>query len=514
MKKEHISSSYSIWFPICIGLIFRLINIQAPIVGVHSWRQADTAAMARHFALENSPIWLPQIDWAGASKGYVECEFPIFPYIVGQLYKIFGIHEWIGRSLSIFFSLITILLVIRIGSLIFDQASGWWGGLFFALLPLNVYYGRAFQAESLLILASALSIERLLVWGKGRNRTSLFLSWISFCVACLIKLLPIVWLGIPFIVAQLYSEDINEPLTFKEIFRRFSIIFKSIGPFLYGSTAIIITFIWFKYAYSLGQESGLSFLTWEDNSDRIRLDMLMNIKVWLNLFLRIILRNMAIIGFPLVILGLWDCYKKSVGQILWAGLIGMLLTTIFFMGSSSIHEYYQLPLQLFLCPLMGRGWKCLHQLIHSFRMNKLILSIILLLISTISITILTFDYFLVEKTQSKIWMPLATRVRNEVKPESRIVSVTGMDPTFLNLSRRQGWLTSIKDVNQTTIKYWAGKGATHLVGSLNWAESYVRLNHKDSQNFLDNIICKNNDFLICNSTTNSTYFIPINELID
>ena len=69
-----------------------MINIQSPIVGVHSWRQADTAAMARYFALENTSIWLPQIDWSGATKGYVKCEFPLFPYLVGQLYKLFGLH--------------------------------------------------------------------------------------------------------------------------------------------------------------------------------------------------------------------------------------------------------------------------------------------------------------------------------------------------------------------------------------------------------------------------------------
>ena len=97
INKRFPASLFNYNFPLLLGLALRLININAPIVGVHSWRQADTAAMARHFALENTPIWLPQIDWSGSAQGYVESEFPIFPYIVGQLYKIFGIHEWIGR---------------------------------------------------------------------------------------------------------------------------------------------------------------------------------------------------------------------------------------------------------------------------------------------------------------------------------------------------------------------------------------------------------------------------------
>jgi len=132
MKIKSLYSTYPNWLPICLGFILRALNLSAPIVGVHSWRQADTAAMARHFALNNTPIWLPQVDWGGASKGYVECEFPLFPYLIGQAYKLFGINEFIGRFASILFSILTIYIIIRIGSRLIDPISGWWGGLFCA----------------------------------------------------------------------------------------------------------------------------------------------------------------------------------------------------------------------------------------------------------------------------------------------------------------------------------------------------------------------------------------------
>ena len=95
------------WIPISLGIILRSIQVWMPITGIHSWRQADTAAMARHFHLSETPIWLPQIDWGGASAGYVESEFPLFPYLTSQLYQVFGIHEWLGRCVSIFCSGLT-----------------------------------------------------------------------------------------------------------------------------------------------------------------------------------------------------------------------------------------------------------------------------------------------------------------------------------------------------------------------------------------------------------------------
>ena len=131
-----------IWLPITVGVLLRLIQLWMPIVGVHSWRQADTAAMARHFALSDTPIWLPQIDWAGAAEGYVESEFPLFPFLVGRLYQLFGIQEWLGRGLALLCSALTIWLVIRLGRRWFGPQAGWWGGLFFAIAPLGVSPGR------------------------------------------------------------------------------------------------------------------------------------------------------------------------------------------------------------------------------------------------------------------------------------------------------------------------------------------------------------------------------------
>ena len=163
---ELLSKRNPYWLPVIVGLVLRLVNLQVPILGIHSWRQADTAAMARHFAEENTPIWLPQIDWGGASQGYVESEFPLYPYILGKIYQIFGIHEWLGRGLSALFSIITIVLIIRIGERVLDPISGWWGGLFFAIAPLSVYYGRTIQGEALMLMLAAISIDNLLVWKK------------------------------------------------------------------------------------------------------------------------------------------------------------------------------------------------------------------------------------------------------------------------------------------------------------------------------------------------------------
>ncbi len=495
------------WWPVFIGLILRLINLQLPIVGVHSWRQADTAAMARHFALEGSPIWLPEIDWGGAGFGYVESEFPLYPYLLGQIYKFSGVNEWIGRLLSVLFSTLTIFLIIRIGSKLLDSESGWWAGLFFAVSPLSIYYGRTLQAESLMMLLSALSLERMLIWKEELKGFNFLISWLFFSLACLIKVLPFVWLFPAIVAINIchYSRNLKINL-----YRAFS----SPSLYLYFIGSFLLAIAWYSYAYNLGRISGHSFGFWGETSDRSSLIILFDLKIWIDLTIRIIVRNFAVFGFPIFLLGCSQLRNKSASIVLFSGIGGCLIATMIALKASYVHEYYQLPLMLFICPVFGTG---VVRLINLIEENKSVFyklcNYILPLILLTSITIMSFDYWSLERQQAQIWMPLANRIRNNLPDRSRIVSVTGHDPTLLNLSRRRGWLTSSKGIAPKQIRYWVDQGATHIVGSLDWEETYVKRLDSNERSKLRSIVCGLDTIEYCSDTKNGTYLVPINKLI-
>jgi len=94
---------------ILIALLIRLFHVSFTVIGWHSWRQSDTAAITKNFYENGYNILYPQIDWRGNTPGYVESEFHIYPFIVSLLYGIFGVHEMFGRLTSVIFSLFTIL---------------------------------------------------------------------------------------------------------------------------------------------------------------------------------------------------------------------------------------------------------------------------------------------------------------------------------------------------------------------------------------------------------------------
>ena len=492
------------WLPIGVGVLLRLIQLWMPIVGIHSWRQADTAAMARHFAIANTPIWLPQIDWAGASAGYVESEFPLYPFLVSRLYLLAGVQEWLGRGLSVLFSVLTIGLVMRLGRRWFGAREGWWAGLFFAIAPLGVYYGRTFQAEALLLLLAAGCLVAHDLWKTQGARWALLLSWVCFTGAGLIKVIPLLWLGLPLLMLELSWDARDGAAEPKGLFNRLPTLLRSPGFWLYVGTGFAAIAAWYAHAYQLGQNSGLTFGFWGGGSDRSSLGLLLDLETWFNLSIRVALRLLAIAGVPFLIGGIWIGRRCSGGRIAISGLLGVLLCTLATMRSSSIHEYYQLPLLLFACPLMGLGWQRWQQQRRRWQPRSLIC-----LWLVVSLAVLSADYWALEQRQARDWMPLALKIRRELPSDQRIVSVTSTDPTLLNLARRQGWLISSKQLTPERLQQWSEEGASHLAGSFRWDKMY-RPMPEGRERSLRNMAATSPGAWVDDDS--QTYLIPLDEL--
>ena len=91
---------YAFFCILALGAALRLYHVTAPFLDAHAWRQLDTAAMARNFY--EGPFFPldPRVDWGGRS-GYLEAEFPLVPAVIAVLYRLFGLHEILGRLLVI-----------------------------------------------------------------------------------------------------------------------------------------------------------------------------------------------------------------------------------------------------------------------------------------------------------------------------------------------------------------------------------------------------------------------------
>ena len=204
-----------IFFLILIGLVFRLYKIGNPVADWHSWRQADTAAVARNFVRGGFDLLHPKYDDLGRNQtgldnpqGYRFVEFPFYNSLFATLYKIYsGVSlEIYGRLTSIIFSLL-IIAVIYILLLYEDhQLSAFFGALVFAIMPFFIYYSRVILPEMTALSLMFVSILLLYFWPgnfhKKKGWLFFSLSLIFGALALLVKpttiffLIPLIYIFI------------------------------------------------------------------------------------------------------------------------------------------------------------------------------------------------------------------------------------------------------------------------------------------------------------------------------
>ena len=470
-KKGHlyfnqISSRFSVWPIVLIGLLLRLVNINASVLGVHSWRQADTASIARNFLSNNFIFWQPQVNWSGSTDGFVECEFPFYQYLVAHLYKIFGVNEILARGLSVIFGCLSIIFLFRLIKRVFDIQVAWWGSFFYSILPVCVFYSRTIQPESLMMFLGIVSLERWVAFLDNHKKINLFFSWLAFTFAVLIKVLPFFWVGIPILITGFQ----------KSLIYRYKL-------YLYPIITILICFLWYLHAYKLGQYTGLSFGLWGSDTDRYSWSILLELRYYIDLLLRILLRNFVLIGFPLIILSI---QQLGINNIFVIGIFAVLLTGLISPVSYGIHEYYQLPMMIFSCPLMGFGFIRLKTIIVR---NQFFINLFISLLFIASLIILKFDYWDLENPSNQPVWHTADLVKNNTNSSDLIISITGADPTLLYLSNRKGWLLTPSSINEKIILELRNEGAKYIAGSWDVIESYNRFSDLRQKEDLMQVFC-------------------------
>lgn len=138
-----------------LSLAAHLYGIRSPVTDYHHHRQANTAAIARNYRANGLRFLHPQIDWNGPDAGRAATEFPLYMYLVGLLWPLFGLGELWGRLLSAGCSAATACVLVVFLARWLGERAALFGALLFSLLPVEVYFGRTVQPEALALLATA-----------------------------------------------------------------------------------------------------------------------------------------------------------------------------------------------------------------------------------------------------------------------------------------------------------------------------------------------------------------------
>lgn len=183
--------------------MLRLHGIHDPLLDHPGWRQGDEASIARNFATLRYNILYPQTNYDGPPPNYVELELQIVPFIAATAYKLIGVHEIIGRAVTLAFSLGTILILAFFARWLFTtETAGFLTALFFAIMPGSIYYGRTFTPDTTMVffMSAALFANTRLVLDRETWRWSAVIGCIALtALALLAKPVAIIML-VPLIV--------------------------------------------------------------------------------------------------------------------------------------------------------------------------------------------------------------------------------------------------------------------------------------------------------------------------
>jgi hypothetical protein len=207
MTYRDFLKNFNLWLILIVALaaVLRWKGIHDPIMDHPAWRQGDTASIARNFATLNFNILYPQTNYDGPPPNYVELELQIVPFLAATFYKVFGVHEIIGRLITLGFSLGTVAVLGLFGRWLFTNAvAGLAAAFFFAIFPGSVYYGRTFTPDTTMVffLTAALYVTtRLIVEDETFGQRALARASALLALAYLAK--PVAVAGIVPVIGAL-----------------------------------------------------------------------------------------------------------------------------------------------------------------------------------------------------------------------------------------------------------------------------------------------------------------------
>ncbi|MCH7878467.1 MAG: glycosyltransferase family 39 protein [candidate division Zixibacteria bacterium] len=177
-----------------------LYQISAPPNGYHQWRESDTAAVALNYSQEDFNILRPRINQRGAGSGITGMEIPAYTYSVAILYKIFGPHHFLPRSVTLCLGLLGLWWFARIVELIWGKAAAPFALWALAFSPLYFFYAFKIMPDMTMISLLLGAVYYFVRYIGTAKTTDLAISCALLVVSACLKpvglalYLPFLWI--------------------------------------------------------------------------------------------------------------------------------------------------------------------------------------------------------------------------------------------------------------------------------------------------------------------------------
>ncbi|MCA9371368.1 glycosyltransferase family 39 protein [Candidatus Woesebacteria bacterium] len=418
----------------------RLYKIDTPLSDLHSWRQADTAAVARNYARNGIDLLKPRYDDLSSIQSGIEnpeglryVEFPMYNAIVGAFNRYLPITSITiyGRLVSAVFSLITLACLYYLLLVEKNRVAAFFGSLLFASFPYFVFFSRTVLPETTAVSFMMLSLIAL--YAHLTKNQPLWRSYLLYA-------LSIVFYACSILV---------KPTT----------IFYSIAiAYLFLSTLKLKAFTtWKTYAFVI--VGLLPFAWWRMFIQQFPAGI--PASDWLfttvntfegpkNIFFKpAFFRWMFMERIGQIMLGTYLAGVATIGAIakqkrffLLSIAASAMVYMFVFQGGNVQHEYYQIIMFPGIAVMVGLGVAALHdtRVVHKMLFYPAMLAIF--------IVSFLFSWYRVEGYYHNPadLTSMAELIDSFTKPTDRIVTDRSGDTTLLYLADRKGAPAIYKDI--------------------------------------------------------------------
>lgn len=331
MKKNNLKlSNFLLIIFLAAGIVIRLINIRAPLLEFFPERQTQTAEITRNIYVNGwTDFWTPKVRYITGSPIPYVLEFPLYNLIVVATYKVFGLHLYLGRAVSILFSMISAIVFYKLIRGTASAAISLSATLVFTLSPISVLIGRSYQPDAFLILLLLLAIYKR--------------SFFIFSIALLVK--------VPVFVFS--------PLIFLSPTRLAKV---SLADFIKFGLAIIPVVLWSYHGKQLTTNPALIMAFNITNWFQIK--SLITPSWYFSVFQVLQVWVLTTLGLIFLLFGLAITTQNNKWKFWWYWLILAIGYVFLFNYHNSTHEYYQALLVPILAVFTGVGF---HFVLNSCR---------------------------------------------------------------------------------------------------------------------------------------------------
>ena len=408
------------------AVLARSYRINFPLADWHSWRQADTAAVARNFIKTKFDLLYPQSDSLLAlnDKGldnpnrlFIN-EFPLYNATVALLYKFFGVNVMYGRIVSLVLSVTGAFFLYLLTKKLLGRKTALLALFYYAFNPYNVYYGRVFMPDPAFVSLGIISLYWCVRWVEKNKFIYGLLMAITFALATLVKPYALL-MALPMV----YWVILNWRLS----------VFKKPELYLFVVVALLPLLLW-RFHLSLHPEGSFAS-TWLLNGDNIRFKG--SFFRWI-IFDRLNRLIFATGGFVLFVLGLFVSYMRKNTSLFFCWALAVFIYITIFAKGNVNHDYYQLPIMAPGSVLVAIASLFLIRL----GTNKIVRVINSLLVTALLVISFAFGWFEVRGffNVNNIAIVNAGAKVDEITEDDALVIAPYMgDPAFLYQTNRWGW---------------------------------------------------------------------------